>query len=312
MRSYEGSDLITVVDTYKDVGLTNREIADRLGLTIGQFSGKYYRAVAERNGGAPATSKPFEIDYGKPLQLKGDAVVVGDVHVPFTDYDFCQNVNAIGKRFGVRRLIIAGDLFNMDAFSRYDTVVKLPTWAEERDACRVLFREWFEYFTEIVFIMGNHDRRLQKWTMGAFDERDLIGMVMFDDDLVQHGDKITASNFGWCTLDTPNGMWRITHPRNYSINQLTVADVLAQKYQMHICSHHEHHAAIGMDRYKRYITVNNGGLFDDRKMAYVHLDDSKSAGMAKAFTVIKGGFPYMFSDNFTDWDYWLDTTERVC
>jgi len=90
------------------------------------------------------------------------------------------------------------------------------------------------------------------------------------------------------------------------VNQLVVADQLAQKYQMHIIQHHEHHCAMGWDRYGRYVVVNNGGLFRPDVMAYAVMDDSKSPAMKRGFTLLRGGTPYLFSDEpFTDWSAWL-------
>jgi hypothetical protein len=61
-----------------------------------------------------------------------------------------------------------------------------------------------------------------------------------------------------------------------------------------------------MDRYKKFLLVNGGCLADDEKLAYVMLDDSKSAGMANGFVALRDGYPYLFGDeNFTDWKKWI-------
>jgi len=123
---------------------------------------------------------------------------------------------------------------------------------------------------------------------------------------VHFAPKAVSSVYGWCNIETPTGLWRVTHPKNYGINQLSVAEALAQKHQCHVITHHEHHAAIGHDRYKRFVIVNNGALVDDRKLAYVQLDDSKSAGMAKAFTLLRNGHPHLLANSpMTDWTRWV-------
>jgi hypothetical protein len=58
-----------------------------------------------------------------------------------------------------------------------------------------------------------------------------------------------------------------------------------------------------MDRFDRYYIINNGGLFDQSKMAYVQLKTNTCANMSQGFTMIKNGYPYLFG-NFTDWEKW--------
>ena len=277
------------------------EIAEMLGITRNVVAGRIHRYLVQK-GSVKDTPNLFLNPLKAPLTLQGDWLITGDVHVPATDYDFAQLVGVVGKKHmkkGNRNLLIAGDLFNADAFSRYINVVAPPAWAQERDAARLLVSQWLTVFDKVVFIMGNHDRRIQMITAGAFDETDIFGMIT-------SSPKAVSSVYGWCTIETPTGTWRVTHPKNYGINQLSVAEALAQKHQCHVITHHEHHAAIGHDRYKRWVLVNNGALVDDKKLAYVQLDDSKSAGMAKAFTLLKDGHPHLLADSpMTDWTRWV-------
>jgi len=239
----------------------------------------------------------FEVDLGTPWQLSGDWMVTGDIHVPCTDYDFLRLLLLVAKRHGIKRLLIAGDYFTQDGFSVYAQVVKAITWAEEREAARVIIHDLVEWFTEIRFLMGNHDRRMQRWANGEFDENDIFGMITT-------AEECHYSNWGWCTIDNPGGYpWRVTHSSNYSVNQLSVGSELANKYQMNIISHHQHHLAKGWDRYKRFVIVDNGCMVDHEKLAYVVLDDNKMPGMTTGFTMLKNGTPTPYGKHpFTDWD----------
>lgn len=253
------------------------------------------RQNAEKRGG----DRLIDFSLGKPWELDGDWMIIGDVHVPFTRYDFAQLVSLVGRKNNVKKLLIAGDFFNMDTFSTYAHLVTIPGWKEEREAAKRLLSEWLEVFDEVRMVMGNHDRRLQKFTAGELDEQDILALI------ISNPDKVKMNPFGWCTIKTETGDWRITHPKNYSINQLTVADTLAQKYQANIISFHEHHLGIGWDRYKRYVTVNGGCLVDPGKLAYVTLDDGKNSGMALGFVMLKNGVAQLFGETpFTDWQHW--------
>ena len=275
-------------------GMTYSQIAARYGVSRGQVSNDIALFRREIN---KEQQKFNVVNLGTPFRVACDnALVVGDVHVPCTDYEFSKLVMLVARKQNVKTLIVAGDTFNADSFSKYQAVVPAPTWAQERDAARVLFAEWTDWFDDIYVIMGNHDRRIQKVTAGQFSEADIFGMV-------STSAKVHTSNFGYMTLDTSAEYpWRITHSSQYSVNQLTVADQLALKYQCNIITHHEHHAAIGWDRYGRYVIVNNGTLADPAKLAYVTLDDSKNAVMQNAFTVLKNGVPHIYGRApMTDW-----------
>jgi len=128
-----------------------------------------------------------EWSLGTPWRLEGDWMIIGDVHVPYTDYEFSQLVALVARKnmSKPRRLLIAGDFFNMDTFSNYIHLVNIPTWKEERDAAKTLLHEWLETFDEIRMLMGNHDRRLQKFVNGEFDETDILSLVISNPDMVK-------------------------------------------------------------------------------------------------------------------------------
>lgn len=276
--------------------ITPTQMAMKLTMPLKVFNAKIAEGEHER-----AIAGKTDFTLGQPLHLEGDFMVIGDIHVPFTDYEWAVKVSTVAKKHlkKPRRLIIAGDFFNMDAFSTYAHLTNIPTWAQERDAAKGLMHEWLDTFQDITMLMGNHDRRLQKFTGGAFDDTDIIGMIISNPAVVK------SSNFGWCMVTSGGQVYRVTHPKNYSVNQLNVAETLAVKYGQNIISFHEHHLSIGWDRFKRFLVVNGGSLVDDTKLAYVRLDDSKSAGTAKGFVMLRNGTPYLFGEEpFTDWSRW--------
>lgn len=241
----------------------------------------------------------FQHDLGEPLTLTGDWMIVGDVQLPTTHYDFAALPAAIAKKHlkPPRQLLIAGDLMNMDSFSSYENEIGLPAFRQEVESARVLLLEWFKVFERVVWLPGNHERRISKRTGGAILMEDLKSIIHTG---------IEVSNWDRAIIKSQTGDWLIAHGSNYSVNQLIVADQLAQKYRTHIIGHHQHHFAAGWDRYKHNVIIDNGGLFNDWQMAYVQLNTSKSAGMMRGFTMLRNGYPYTFSEEpFTDWDFWL-------
>jgi hypothetical protein len=246
-------------------------------------------------------------DFGQPLDLTGDWMVIGDVHLPTTDYDFFHVMLAVAQRHlkRPRRCLVAGDLFNMDCFSGYADIIGLPNFRREIEAARHLLIELLEVFDEVQVRPGNHDRRAAKTTGAALLLADLVSLVTTNP-------RVVVSEWGHSVVHTPNGDYRVTHGSEYSVNQLVVADQLAQKYLSHVIGHHQHHLAKGLDRFKRFVVVDNGGLFDPKSLAYTLLDDSKKPRMAQGFTLLKGGFTHVFGPHpYTNYDEWLPSTTKA-
>lgn len=282
-------DLANAAEWYRlnQQGQSYEEIARSYNVTRGVVAGIIHRwkeRVCNYNG-LPIT----------PLHLAGDWVTVGDVHAPDTDWEWASRVSRVAQKYNIKKLAIVGDLFNMDAFSEYDASIPVATWAQERDFTRILLGDWLQTFDEIVIMMGNHDRRMQKWAGGNLDEKDIFGMVF-------SSPRVKTSNFGWCTLTSGGVNWRLTHPKNYSRNQLVVASDMANKYQTNIISFHEHHLSVGYDVYGHYVCVNAGTLVSPGRLAYANLDDSRSAAMVQGFAAVKSGCVMLFgAEPMTDW-----------
>lgn len=290
-------------------GISYSALAQRYGLTRGQVAGMINRHKQRKTARIPSTEHLFQIDLGNAWVFDfADCLIVGDVQIPTTSYDWLRRVLDVGRRYlkAPRRLIVAGDLINADAFSGYESDEPVPGFSHEVQAGRAFFAEMLTVFDEVYWFVGNHERRVGKKTRAAITAPMLLS-------LLTHDPRVHISKWGHCIIRNPNGAdWRITHARNYSVNALVVADTLAQKYQQNIIQHHEHHIGKTMDRFKRYTIVNNGGLFDQRSMAYAVLDDSKSPNMANGFTLMRRGYVDVLGpDGFTDWGRWLDTAHTL-
>jgi len=253
-------------------------------------------------------------DYENPLKQVGEAwkfdgdwIIVGDVHLNTMNRAWASQPPAIAARWltGKRRLLLSGDFLNMDAFSNYESDVSSHTFRSELAAGRDFLKTYLDTFDDIYILMGNHDRRPGKRTKGTIKAE--MGYQM----IAPYSDRVHVSSWGWATIQASTGTWRVTHGSNYSVNTLAVASNLAQKFQQHIIGHHQHHLAIGFDRYKRYLIIDNGGLFLEDHLLYTRLDDNTMPRMVNGFTMLKGGYPTVFGPPpFTDWRQWLDN-EKV-
>lgn len=240
----------------------------------------------------------LEQEHGQPLRLPpGEYVVTGDYQIDTHDAHFVTRMLAVSAQLArPRTLIVAGDFINADAFSTYDSDIGMSPFGDEVEAGRAVFAQLLRVFGRVIWLMGNHERRVGKRTRAALQPRHLWA-------LLSHDRRVEVSAWGHCVVENPGGYdWRITHGSDYSVNQLTVADKLAQKYHQHIISHHEHHLAMGWDTYKRFVVIANGGLFEQGNMPYVMMDDSKRPNMQNGFTVLSWGYPTVYGpEPFTNW-----------
>jgi hypothetical protein len=234
-----------------------------------------------------------------PLELTGDWLIVGDVHAPYVSPAYALRVVQVARKNKVKNLLIAGDFWDYSNHSIYDDVVPPASWQTEKAAGKRIIQEWGAWFSRVEFLMGNHERRKEKKLQGHEDDEDIFSP------LAAVCKNMHSTNYGWAEVYSGSEKYRITHPKAYSINQLTVADALALKYDCHVISFHEHHLAIGLDRYGRHIIINGGCLVDCGALAYVALDDSKAAAMVNGFVMVKRGTPTLFGPPpFTDWGYY--------
>lgn len=275
------------------MGLTYAQIAQKHKLNPDSVRGRVNRHRRR------ADVSPLIAEHGAPLTLPpGDYAVAGDFQIPTHNQHFVERLLLVARQRlrRPRQLILAGDFINADAFSSYESDVSPPAFATEVAAARRVLDQMLEVFDRVYWLWGNHERRLGRRTNGALRPSHLWAMVGGDT-------RVSPSIWGHCVVQSRHGTsWRITHASEYSVNQLAVADMMAQKYQMNIISHHEHHLAIGFDRFKRYVIVNNGGLFDQDSMAYAVLDDSKRPRMQNGFTLLLDGFPEVYGPApFTNW-----------
>lgn len=290
----------------KLLGVTLEEFAQQKKVSFRALNSQLYRQRLKVKGSVSPDFKGFDrpelYDWSLPSEWEfewDDFMVVGDVQLPTTDYDFATLPALIAKKHlkKPRRLIVAGDFFNMDVWSKYKSIVPLPTWVDEKEAARNLLTIYSQVFQEIWMIAGNHERRLLEHLDGQWDFQDVLTASL-------PSGHIKATVRDRCVVKTSQGKYTVLHGANYARKPLSNADEYAQKFQSHIIAHHEHHAAIGMDRWDRYYCISNGGLFDVNKMAYVQLRTNTMAGMSNGFTMVKDGYPYLFS-KFTDWKKWL-------
>ena len=241
-----------------------------------------------------------QIRWDKPPIFSGDATIAGDFHLPYLDYDFAETML---ETSGIllqrpRRLIIAGDLFNLDAFSSYlATNPNTTSFRTELNAAAKFLEDALEVFSRIEVLLGNHELRFIYRLLGQVGHDELGKLVGVEG--------VNFHEFSHCVLGTATGEWRITHQRNYSINSQTVGKKLAHKFRQHIITHHQHKVSKGFDDSGRSVIIDNGCMADPGYFDYVNQTDNTAPVMTQSFVIVRSGVGNLFVNNeaFTDYEF---------
>lgn len=245
----------------------------------------YVWGVEKDNGGIP-------LFIGHP-ELDGDAVVVSDVHAPFTDYTFAEKPNEVGKHYGVKRLIIAGDLIDAGTQNNFRKKVRPPLLSLDLDMASRLMIYWSDWFEEIWFLPGNHDDWVLENEDGNIDINDMYHLLRGD----SLRGKFIVTPYDRITLNSSGDIWTIPHQAENNVTSLSVGEKLVNKYRTNVIVPHQHNHAWGYDRYGHNVIVDIGGLHDENKMAYMTLKTSTRPKFDKSFAVIQdGGFDVITPD----------------
>jgi hypothetical protein len=66
-----------------------------------------------------AVHLPSQARAPAEVRIAGDCVVAGDLHAQAVDWDLVSAACEFGKRFGITKAALVGDIVNFDAFSQY-------------------------------------------------------------------------------------------------------------------------------------------------------------------------------------------------
>lgn len=223
-------------------------------------------------------------DWTSPPEFSGDAVITGDYHLPFLDYDFAERMLALSR--GIlsppRRLIIAGDLFNFDFLSRFPRISgQIVTLRAELNAAEAFLRDALAVFDDIDVLLGNHEKRVIYHMLGQFGHEELEALVGVDN--------VRFHGYSHCIISTKHGEWRATHQRNYSRSSQSVGVKLAHKYGQHIITHHQHIVSKGFDTSGRHVVIDNGCMASPKLLDYANITDNTFPTMMQSFVIIKDG-----------------------
>jgi UDP-2,3-diacylglucosamine pyrophosphatase LpxH len=285
----------------KEAGLNNQEIADK----ILEEDGIMVSEASVRRGLRAAQHRPFLIPgYAReqldtvleqPLRINvtkaGAGAITADWHHPLADYDLINSFLDHAVSIGATNwLVVAGDWFNIDALSAFDSKDdKRASMEQEFFGSNVAMERVLKVFKRVYLSWGNHDARVHK-ALGYKVSFARSMRMMFSDLDNKEVRKISLSNLDHVLIDTPNGPYRVVHPKTYNSSPLVTARKLASKELSNIITGHSHHTAIGHDVSGTFVCAEIGGFFDADKTQYLQ--------RTTTYPKWQNGYGFIDSDGF--------------
>ncbi len=222
-----------------------------------------------------------------PPTLRGDALLLFDVHAPCHDAAWINRCVDLALRWGVDRLGIGGDLVDWTAFSVFARSPEYDVDAEVRAAEQIV-RTLSGTFTETVYCAGNHEVRLSRRTDWLLPVDTAVRLFLRDD-------RTTFTRAFWFWLESGGERYMCVHPRNASVAQTMVPARLAAKYQTHVIAGHGHLWGQGRDVSGQYWAIDAGMCADPARLEYYQMQPNIRPAMCQGACIVRDGVPVLLS-----------------
>lgn len=228
------------------------EIAEAVNATVMQVENYVHRAALKKR--MPESPMPVL----KPMVIDGDVTVISDLHVPYHDARFLGNVLDLSQKWAIPTVLIAGDLFQFDAFSKFLRHPAINTKRELRVGREVLER-LTDTFAHVILLEGNHD-----WRIGAKLDQEVQNEDIGK--LFSLAANFTFSDYSRCYHKAG---WVIGHPRANRKVRVGLPREFADIECQNAAAGHTHNWGMTRSYNGKYYAVELGHCCDPTRMEYV-------------------------------------------
>ncbi|MCA2654532.1 metallophosphoesterase [Microcystis sp. M061S2] len=217
--------------------------------------------------------------------------VMSDLHCPMHDAELIYKAVKVARHFESKILILNGDVMDLNQISRHAGGYYRRKAEMEDDfaAAESLLKVLSQNFETIYWLSGNHCiERLVKLFRGEVQASRVLKMVGDFPNL-----KITSRSF----LDV-NEAVRICHPRQYGRVRGSLAQRLAQRWQKHIATGHQHHAAMSYSPDGKWQAVDIPCMVKVGLQDYVRNELNDFPEPMIGFGMVFGNYIQVFTPDF--------------
>lgn len=233
--------------------------------------------------------------FEQPLTLDNKpTLLIADLHCPYHHEQFIKDAVI---RATIEQIIIGGDLLDLDALSKYSKshhIARLETELEITGKMLLYLAQ----FAPVYITQGNHDNRFfdkldsqlsfQRLISAALNGRQPINPIITTDrDYVFVGDHFVVG-----------------HTDRFSSTAGKVAYGIAQKYQRHALTGHDHICNVYMgDSTAKYIGASIGCMADSTKFWYSERRLNSLPFMKRGYAILDGNEDYfsLYDENHTEY-----------
>jgi hypothetical protein len=241
--------------------------------------------------------------FDKFERIKKDTITICcDTHIPLINKDLMEKMCLVSRKFKSQHLLIIGDFFDQAIFSPFVRYFesKFATWDLELEIASEVLKKLLGTFTKIYVTKGNHDERLMRLAFGKIKMQHIFKWM---DASVQK--QIVVSDYPFSIVSSGQEEWRCTHAKEYSRAYATaVPKRMAEKHESNVVNAGGHLSGVEFTKSGRW-AIGLGLMGDPLKFEYIHYKDTTHPKWNPSFMILHRGFPYVFHQHKTDWDYWL-------
>lgn len=210
-------------------------------------------------------------DQRNPITVELDNVAItSDWHVPFTDEPLVKDLFNKCEFHGTKDIIIAGDFWDCDNYSRFTKLTSTASFQEEIDEVKKELKRLLAHFDHLYICRGNHEKRWCDLNAGKVGMKELFALARPSNiSEYDFNKRVTITTDDHIYLIQNGQLWLCCHPKNYRITQLSVAQDLSAKHLCNVITAHGHTFRQGRDRSGQFRIAEGGGLFDRRSLDYL-------------------------------------------
>lgn len=308
-REFSESEL-TKMGKMRERRIPTKQIAEYLNTTVYTLDhlfrkdkkrfGKYQRDLKDRS--LDYLVQPYDIEsYDKFEVIQGDAMIMGDTHIPYHNVDMMNKMIRIAKRDKIKRLIVGGDFTDQKTASIYlnaNTERISRKFDNEMFIMLNVLKILSRTFDEITLIAGDHDMRILKKISYIANWKSLGKLV----NEVLKTNCVRSSDYYYGILQSGDQTWRLTHPDRATRRPTTKALSIARKFDHNVVQFHGHTFGMEFTDNGKYLAVSMGCMTQSESHEYT-MRDVGYPKWRKQFGKIQNGKITIYdeSSQLTDW-----------